>query len=52
MEVFVTDAQSGIIMLPSDVALLTDKKMVGWVELYANDRDRWNRDFAAAFTKL
>jgi cytochrome c peroxidase len=52
LEVFITDSQPGIIMLPTDVALLTDEKMVGWVELYAKDRARWEKDFAAAFTKL
>lgn len=52
LEVFVTDAQPGIIMLPTDVALLVDKKMVSWVELYAKDKARWERDFSAAFTKL
>ena len=39
-------------MLPTDVALLADKKMVAWVELYANDKERWEKDFATAFTKL
>jgi len=52
LEVFVTDSQPGIIMLPTDVALLTDKNMVAWVELYAADKARWERDFCAAFTKL
>jgi len=52
LEVFVTDAQPGIIMLPTDVALLTDKNMVAWVELYAADKARWERDFSSAFTKL
>jgi catalase (peroxidase I) len=52
LEVYVTDSQRGVIMLPTDVALLTDKNMVPWVELYANDKARWERDFATAFTKL
>ena len=52
LEVYNTDSQPGIIMLPTDVALLTDEKMVGWVELYARDRARWEKDFSAAFTKL
>ena len=52
LEVFVTDDQPGIIMLPTDVALLTDEKMVPWVELYAKDRARWESDFASAFAKL
>ena len=41
LEVYVTDSQKGVIMLPTDVALLQDKKMVAWVELYAKDRARW-----------
>lgn len=47
-----TKAQNGIIMLPTDVALLQDEKMVSWVELYATDKQRWEQDFASAFTKL
>ena len=47
-----TDAQNGIIMLPSDMALLADKNFVPWVELYARDNARFERDFAAAFCKL
>lgn len=39
-------------MLPTDVALLQDEKMVVWVELYAKDRARWEADFASAFCKL
>ena len=39
-------------MLPTDVALLQDPKMVAWVELYANDNARWEKDFSTAFTKL
>jgi len=51
-DVWVTDAQPGIIMLPTDMAIMTDEKMVGWVELYAKDKERWFQDFSAAFTKL
>lgn len=39
-------------MLPTDMALCQDDKMVPWVRLYAADKDRWYTDFAAAFTKL
>jgi len=39
-------------MLPSDIALLTDEKMVPWVELYATDEDRFFADFSSAFVKL
>lgn len=52
LEVYVTDDQPGIIMLPTDVALLTDENMVPWVELYAKDRARWEKDFSSAFNKL
>jgi cytochrome c peroxidase len=52
LEVFVTDSQPGIIMLPTDIALITDPKMVCWVELYAKDKQRFYTDFAAAFAKL
>ena len=51
-EVLVTDSQSGIIMLPTDLALLTYINMAPWVELYAKDSKRWEIDFASAFTKL
>ena len=52
LEVYVTEDQPGIIMLPTDVALLTDEKMAPWVHLYAKDRARWEQDFSSAFTKL
>lgn len=35
LEVYVTEDQPGIIMLPTDMALVADEKMVCWVELYA-----------------
>merc|ERR1711990_290116 len=52
LEVWVTEDQPGIIMLPTDMAIMTDEKMVPWVELYARDKERWFQDFAAAFAKL
>ena len=52
LEVWITDAQPGIIMLPTDMALLEDESMVGWVEIYAKDEQRWRQDFAAAFNRL
>ena len=39
-------------MLPTDMALLEDESMVGWVEIYAKDEQRWRQDFAAAFNRL
>jgi cytochrome c peroxidase len=39
-------------MLPSDMALIWDKDLKKFVELYANDKDRFYKDFSAAFGKL
>jgi cytochrome c peroxidase len=39
-------------MLPSDMALVWDKKFKKFVELYAKDEDKFFSDFAAAFSKL
>jgi catalase (peroxidase I) len=50
--VYKSDSDPNIIMLPSDIALLTDEKMVPWVELYATDEARFFADFSVAFTKL
>lgn len=52
LPVFKTESQNGIIMLPTDVDLLRDEKMVAWVRLYAADNDRFRADFASAFCKL
>ena len=52
LEVYTTEDQPGIIMLPTDMALLSDEKMECWVNLYAQDRKRWEQDFSTAFTKL
>jgi len=52
LEVWVTEDQPGIIMLPTDMALCQDEKMVPWVRLYAADKDRWYSDFTSAFVKL
>lgn len=52
LEVWKTDDQPGIIMLPTDMALVQDPNMVCWVDLYAKDKQRFYTDFAAAFAKL
>ena len=39
-------------MLPTDVAMLSDAGMRPWVDLYAADQDRFFQDFSSAFTKL
>jgi cytochrome c peroxidase len=39
-------------MAPSDMALVEDPKFKVWVELYAQDQERFFADFAAACTRL
>jgi len=41
-----------LMMLPSDMALLSDKEFKKWVEIYAKDEKRFFYDFAKAFQKL
>eukprot|EP00630_Chrysocystis_fragilis_P007378 CAMPEP_0197401734 /NCGR_PEP_ID=MMETSP1165-20131217/18961_1 /TAXON_ID=284809 /ORGANISM="Chrysocystis fragilis, Strain CCMP3189" /LENGTH=444 /DNA_ID=CAMNT_0042927855 /DNA_START=35 /DNA_END=1367 /DNA_ORIENTATION=- len=41
-----------LMMLPSDLALIWDKKFRAVVEEYAKDEDKFFADFAAAFAKL
>jgi len=47
------DAPTGkLMMLPTDLVLLQDKKFLKWVQVYAKDADKFNKDFSAAFQKL
>lgn len=47
------DAPTGkLMMLPSDLVLLQDKKFLKWVNVYAKDADKFNKDFTVAFQKL
>lgn len=46
------DADEELMMLPTDLALLSDPSFKPWVELYAKDRDRFFEDFAKVFAKL
>ena len=46
------DADEELMMLPTDMALLSDKAFRPWVELYAKDKHRFFSDFAAVFAKL
>lgn len=39
-------------MLPTDMALLTDPNFKEWVVRYANDKEVFYADFAKAFTKF
>lgn len=41
-----------LMMLESDLALIKDPKFKKWVAIYAEDGDRFAKDFAAAFQKL
>lgn len=46
------DRTGNLMMLPSDIALIADPAFKKWVEIYANDEDRFFRDYAKAFSKL
>jgi hypothetical protein len=46
------DSSGKLMMLPSDLALIQDPAFVQWVDLYAQDEDRFHADFARAWTKL
>lgn len=47
------DAPTGrLMMLPTDLVLLEDKKFLKWVNVYAKDGERFNADFSVAFQKL
>jgi cytochrome c peroxidase len=46
------DAEEELMMLPTDLALLSDPSFRPWVELYAKDKDRFFADFANVFAKL
>ncbi|KAL7559969.1 hypothetical protein ACA910_022459 [Epithemia clementina (nom. ined.)] len=47
------DARTGrLMMLPTDLVLLQDKKFLKWVKVYAQDNAKFNSDFAATYQKL
>jgi len=41
-----------LMMLPTDMALLSDAKFKVWVDRYADDKDLFFKDFSAVFAKL
>jgi len=41
-----------LMMLPSDMALVRDPEFMKYVQVYAKDKERFFKDFAAAFGKL
>nr|POE74521.1 putative heme-binding peroxidase [Quercus suber] len=46
------DSEEELMMLPTDLALLSDASFRKWVELYADDKDKFFADFSAVFAKL
>jgi len=47
-----TDASGRLMMLPADLALIEDPKFLKYVKKYADDKEAFFRDFAAAYSKL
>lgn len=41
-----------LMMLPTDMVLVQDKKFKPWTEKYAKDNDLFFKDFSAVVTKL
>ena len=47
------DGRTGtLMMLPSDYVLLSDKKFLKWVKVYAKDNAKFEQDFAKVFQTL
>lgn len=46
------NGQNTLMMLPADTAFKTDPEFRKYAEIYANDSDKLNQDFAKAFAKL
>lgn len=46
------DLGEELMMLPTDLALISDPSFKKWVEVYASDRDQFYQDFANVFAKL
>ena len=49
---YVDGATGKLMMLPTDYVLLEDKSFLKWVNVYAKDGNKFNKDFAKAFQKL
>ncbi|KAE8446935.1 heme peroxidase [Mollisiaceae sp. DMI_Dod_QoI] len=49
---FQDKTSKSLMMLPTDMALISDKSFKQWVEKYAKDNDLFFKDFAAVITKL
>lgn len=46
------DTQTELMMLPTDLALLSDPAFAPWVRKYAEDKELFFRDFSRVFAKL
>ena len=46
------DFETELMMLPTDMALVTDPHFSPYVKKYADDKDLFFKDFAAVFAKL
>jgi peroxiredoxin len=46
------DTEQELMMLPTDMALLSDASFSVWVKKYADDKELFFRDFAKVFNKL
>jgi cytochrome c peroxidase len=49
---FVDKKTGGLMMLPTDLALINDKSFRKYVDLYAKDEKLFFKDFASVFQKL
>jgi cytochrome c peroxidase len=49
---YVNSPAGRLMMLPSDLVLLQDKKFAKYVSVYAKDSAKFNADFSKAFQKL
>jgi cytochrome c peroxidase len=49
---YVDGVTGKLMMLPTDLVLLNDKQFLKWVNVYAKDGQKFNKDFAVTFQKL
>mmetsp|Transcript_44955 Transcript_44955/g.67666 ORF Transcript_44955/g.67666 Transcript_44955/m.67666 type:complete len:174 (-) Transcript_44955:199-720(-) len=49
---YVNQGAETLMMLPTDLVLLEDKKFLKWVNVYAKDEAKFLKDFSDAFHKL
>lgn len=49
---YVNSPAGNLMMLPTDLVLLQDKKFLKWVKVYGKDGAKFFKDFSTAFQKL